>query len=233
MKITIHQPDFMPWYGFFNKIAKSDLWIVLDHVENNPRDSKFWGRRVQMLVNGSPKWISIPLIKPKNRICIPINEMLINLNEDKNLNKLYQTIIQSYTKSPYFKKYKYLIDTYFTSKEDSLLKNNFKFIEDVLNILDINTKIVYSSDYNLKTHSNELLLDLLKLNNASIYLCGAGASSYQNDRLYEENNIKIEYNSFIHPEYEHNNTNDFFQGLSIIDMLFNCDIKYLKKIINS
>ena len=55
MKTTIHQPDFMPWYGFFNKLSKVDVWVVLDHVENNPRNSSFWGKRVQILIRFTAK----------------------------------------------------------------------------------------------------------------------------------------------------------------------------------
>ena len=47
MKVCVHQPDFMPWQGFF-KIAASDIWVVLDSVENNPRDPALWCRRVKV-----------------------------------------------------------------------------------------------------------------------------------------------------------------------------------------
>ena len=88
MIITIHQPDFMPWYGFFNKISKVDTWVVLDHVHNNPRKA-FWGRRVQILSNGKPLWLSIPLEKPpqEGQLGMPLNIMKINLQEKKNISK--------------------------------------------------------------------------------------------------------------------------------------------------
>ena len=44
MIVAIHQPDFMPWMGFFDKILKADLWVILDHVENNPRNTGYWNR---------------------------------------------------------------------------------------------------------------------------------------------------------------------------------------------
>ena len=72
----------MPWFGFFNKIAKADDWILLDHVENNPRDTAFWPRRVPILVNGQPTWLSIPLFRPKEPgvIGMPIKDMTINID---------------------------------------------------------------------------------------------------------------------------------------------------------
>src|ERR1019366_7398426 len=96
--IAIHQPDFMPWLGFFKKVSKSDVLVILDHTKNNPRDSAFWCRRVKVCINGKGHWLSVSLKKPENnQISIPINEMTIS-NTEKELNRLLNTISINYRK---------------------------------------------------------------------------------------------------------------------------------------
>lgn len=223
VKTTIHQPDFMPWYGLFSKISKSDCWIVLDHTHNNPKDASFWGRRVQILVNGKAHWLSIPLKKSnlKESFTQPINQMVINTSDKKLFKKLQQTIKMSYIKTPYFKKYYYLVERYFNHSSDNLQRRNMEFIIEVMRILKISTKIIYSSDFNFTTKKTELLIDLLKATNSTTYLCGNGASGYQDDALFAKHNISLEYNVVNHPIYKQPFTSSCVQGLSILDLLFN------------
>jgi hypothetical protein len=223
MKISIHQPTFMPWYGFFSKIAHSDCWIVLDHTSNNPKDSAFFSRRVKILVNGEPFWISIPLVKSstKDGQGIPLNQIKINTKNTKIFKKLQQTIEMAYKKAPYFKEYSYLVEDYFNHESDYLNIRNLSFIKEVMKILEIETKIVYSSDFNFSTKSNELLVDLLKKNQAKTYLCGNGASEYQNDTFFTDNNIQLEYSNVKHPVYRQLRRDNCLKGLSILDLLFN------------
>lgn len=224
MKVTIHQPDFMPWFGFFRKIAKADLWIVLDHVENNPRDAAFWGRRVKILVNGAPTWLSVPLAKPagKGIVGVPIREMTISKSDPKTMIKLHRTLHMSYTAAPFHEQFKYLYESYISATTDSLLVRNLDFIKNVMSELGIYTRIVSSSEMSPIGASNALLVDLLLKAGADTYLCGTGAESYQINEYYQDRGIRIERNEFIHPNYRQLRTTEFVPGLSIVDMLFMC-----------
>jgi len=219
---TIHQPDFMPWFGFFNKIAKADLWIVLDHVKNNPRDAAFWGRRVQILVNGQPTWLSITLNKPKDAgvIGIPIHDMTINLQDLKVMEKCLKTVRMAYVRAPFFAEHWDLVEVYFLAQGESLLKRNMQFIESVLRLLGIRTQVMYSSSLGVTTQSTQLLIDLLHKVSADTYLCGGGAQGYQQDDLFTANGISLQYNLFEHPIYRQLRTEQFVPGLSILDALF-------------
>lgn len=231
MRATIHQPDFMPWFGFFNKIAKVDTWILLDHVENNPRDAAFWGRRVRVLVNGQPTWLSIPLRRPSTPevIGIPIREMSINLDERKSLEKSLRTVQMAYAKAPNYGRHIALIEEYFMSSEPSLVVRNMRFIRSVLELFDVRTAIVESSSLGLQTRGTQLLVDLLKAVNAEAYLCGGGASGYQKDEMFSVNHIFLEYNRFEHPVYPQLRSELFVPGLSIIDALFNVSFDKLSE----
>jgi len=228
--ITIHQPDFMPWLGFFNKVSKTDFFVILDHVSNNPKDGS-WFRRVKMMIGGIPSWLTIPLIKPEDKLFVPINEMKIKNSDENFVKKTLQTIQLNYKKAPYFNETMPYVLNYFNSKNDLLSERNTEFILAVLNKLEIKCSIVYSSNLNCEQKATELLIEICKKLDADIYICGTGASGYQQDELFLKNNIKLEYNNFQHPVYTQFNSKDFFSGLSIVDALMNCGFEGVKKIL--
>ena len=232
-KITIHQPDFMPWLGLYNKISKVDELIVLDHVMNNPRDSAFWCRRVQMMVAGKPSWISVPLVKEEGKLAVPINQMEINIREEKLLQKTVDTIRLNYARAPFFKQTFELVEKYFNSSEKNLLKRNFSFMVETLNKLHINPQIVFSSALDCRDKATHLLVELITKRNGAEYICGTGASGYQEDELFQKANIRLTYNSFQHPTYTQFNSTVFQKGLSIVDALMNVGFEGTEKLIKS
>jgi len=230
---TIHQPDFMPWLGFFKKISKVDTWIVLDHVTNNPRDAAFWGRRGKILVNGQSYWLSIPLQKPAEpkQIRVPINEMMIDQRNGTKFQKQLKTIIQNYCNAPHFSEVFPIIEEYYSDFSESLCDKNLFFIKRVLNGLKIMPKIVKSSELKVKSSSTVMLVDLLKAINAHCYICGDGAKAYQTDSLFAENNILLKYNNFSHPKYSQKGSEKFIPGLSVIDVLANEGFEKTKELL--
>lgn len=230
--ITIHQPDFWPWIGFFNKINKADEFVLLDHTLNNPRDSAFFCRRVSLLIEGKSSWITIPLEKDSSRVFVPINEMKIKIAEQKNLESILRSIKHNYSKHPYFKDTFPLIENYFNHPSLYLAERNFAFIESTLHRLDIDKTIVRSSELNCTQSSNELLIEIIKKRNGSVYLCGGGAGKYQNDQLFHAENIQVQYNSFENEAYSQLNSTEFIKGLSIIDLLMNVGFDQAKSVVN-
>ena len=97
MTTVIHQPDFMPWMGYFNKIQNSDLLIHLDDVQFSKNS---WQSRNQILINGKKKWITIPT--KKSVLKTNINQKIIDFSGNWQL-KQTKTIIQNYSKCSFFK----------------------------------------------------------------------------------------------------------------------------------
>lgn len=229
--IAIHQPDFMPWLGFFNKIIKSDVMVILDHVANNPRDG-FWCRRVMMAINKQKHWITIPVVAPKDRVFVPLNEMEINVEDQKTIKKLLKTIRENYSKAPFFNEVVYLVDNYFNDDAILLAERNLKFINEVCGKLDIKRNFIRSSSLNCEGKATDLLIEICKKVNADTYICGGGAQGYQEDELFKKQGIKLEYLNFEQPIYNQFNANEFLPGLSIIDVLMNCGFEQTKKLLS-
>jgi hypothetical protein len=234
LNVTIHQPDFLPWLGFFNKINKADIWVVLNHTLNNPRDSAFWGRRVKILVNSQPYWLSLPLEKPsqKGLIGIPICEMRFKISEIKAFKKALVTINNSYKKAPFYNDIFPIIEDFFESEEPLLEKRNMTFIMTIMEKIKINTKIIYSSSLHCLESSTCMLIEIVNKIGGTSYICGGGASGYQKDELFERNSIELKHNNFIHPTYPQSNSKQFHNGLSIIDCLMNIGFEETRKIIS-
>jgi hypothetical protein len=231
MIATIHQPDFMPWLGFFTKISKADIFVILDHTENQPGNTSFWCRRVKMLINKQETWFSIPLLKPEGIISQPIKEMKINISDSKIFDKKIRSLRESYSKAPHFKDIFPLIEDYFSDTSEYMITRNMNFIKTVADRLGINCKYVYSSLLDCEKKSSDLMIEITGKVNADTYLCGDGAGHYLQPDEFEKANIKLTYNNFAHPVYKQFNTDNFVKGLSVIDALMNTGFNGTRKLI--
>ncbi|RZB31518.1 MAG: hypothetical protein SRB2_04487 [Desulfobacteraceae bacterium Eth-SRB2] len=230
-KVAIHQPDFMPWLGFFKKISVADVFVVLDHTKNNPRDANFWCRRVKLCVQGKEYWFSVTLKKPKGVIGQKINEMEVLKQNPANIKKLMKTIEQSYGKAPFYGDFVDYICEYFDHHSLRLLTRNMKFIERVMEALDLRPEIIYSSTLAPIGSSTEMLVDLVEKVGGGTYISGVGAKNYQDESLFEKKNIHLTYSEFRPTTYTQINSDKFIPGLSVIDALMNIGADETKSII--
>lgn len=227
--IGIHQPNFFPWLGYFDKIINSDIFIMLDNVQF-PKKGGVWTNRVQLLFSEKTNWATASINRSfsgfKN-----VNEISIVYNDNWNL-KLVKSLYQSYSKHPFFDETINLIEPLLKIKEESLSDFNIYCIREILDSLELKSNhIKLSSELNLNSKSNELLIDIIKSYNANIYLCGGGSEDYLKSDKFLNNNISIRYQNFNHPVYPQKKLKEFTPGLSIIDCLMNIGIKETSKII--
>jgi len=217
--VAIHQPNLFPWLGFFDKINRSDVFILLDHVVNNPRDS-LWTKRVQILLNSSPYWLTNPVEHIGGDVFLPINKMRISPIFNKN--KHLQTIRQNYFKTKYFSSVFQLIEYFYQDDESSLLaEKNINFIISVSQEIGINTRFLVSSKLDPVSSASEMLIDLVLKAGGTTYLYGGLGKNYQQKDKFDAAGISLVAQNFQHPNYPQINTSNFIPGLSILDALFN------------
>jgi len=223
--VGVHQPNFMPWLGYFYKIWQSDIFIFLDDVQY-PRTTGTYLNRVNFLMNAESASLILPVKKIKGKYW-NINET--NISDDiKNKQKIIKRLQRNYAKSKYFKKHKNFIFDLIEFESDNLSEYNMHFIKSILLELNINTKIIKSSEFNLSSTSTQRLVDLIELVNGNVYLSGKGGDNYQDKQLYKNANIQLQYNQLPTFEYSQPKVKEFINGLSIIDAIFNVGFENLQ-----
>ena len=222
--VGIHQPNFMPWLGYFYKIYQSDIFIFLDDVQIQKTGASYTNR-VSINNNGKNQYITMPIKRENDRL--QINQ--VKYLDEKWKKKITGTLQASYGKAPFFKENKDLIFDLINYKADSVAEYNINFIKNISDKLDFNFKFVKSSDFNITTTSTQRLIDLIKKVNGNIYLSGSGGDNYQEHEMYEKENIKLIYNKMPKFEYLQFKTEKFIGGLSIVDAIFNIGFDSLKE----
>ena len=219
MIAAIHQPNFFPWLGYFNKIIRSDKFIILDDVQYPKSGAGTWCNRVSMNINGKKSWITAP-IERKSGIW-KISETYFKGSDWKG--KAWKTIQRSYSRSDYYGDFEELIHSLVLAPSESVVEYNINAIAAISEILNIDfkPKVILQSEFNTENNSTGLLAELTLKSGCDSYLCGGGAGGYQDDSFFKENGINLIYQNFIHPEYPQLNVKHFIEGLSIIDSLFN------------
>lgn len=215
--VCIHQPNFMPWLGFFDKASKSDLLIILDHVQYEK--NSVINRNLIKTAQG-PKWLTVPV---KAHLSQSIDKVLID--ESRNWRKDHlKTILINYKKAPNFDQIYPLIEQIYSLKIDQLSEFNLKWIELFFELLQIKTEIIKSSQFTVLGHKNELLINLIQKFQGDSYLSGKGAKNYLNEELFKKAEIKVfwqEYKGPIYPQL----FGEFVPNLSVLDFVFCADYK--------
>jgi hypothetical protein len=193
-----------------------DEFILYDDVQYTRRD---WRNRNKIRTANGAQWLSIP-VEVKGKYLQKINEAKIS---DANWGKEHwSTIKHNYAKAPNFKEFKDIFEEiYLNYTENSLSLINYKFLTAINEILGIKTKISWSNDYELLEGKTERLLGLCKAAKATEYISGPLAKDYLDQKLFEQENIKVSWMDYSnYPEYKQLYTG-FDHYVSIIDMLFN------------
>jgi WbqC-like protein family len=217
MIISINQPAYLPWLGYFQRIAVSDLHIVLDHVQFEK--NSFTNRNKIKTANGCC-WLTVP-VKTKDKF----GDLAIKSLEIDNYNnwriKHWQTIRQSYAKAPYFKEHSLFFESIYQREWQYLSDLCREITKYLLQALNINTPLLLSSEMQVEGVKDELIVNLCQKAGASTYLSGILGQNYIREDLFESQRIKVEYQNYVHPLYHQAQGRDFSPYMSAIDLLFN------------
>ena len=173
MIISIHQPNFVPWYPFFQKIEQCDRFIILTHCqfEKNGYQNRF---------NFNNNWYTMSVKKGLE----PINDK-VYLNPKNDWDKIKNRLPE----------YKSILDEFDDCIYDVLEKTNILIINRLCEMLNINTEIV--TDYPTELKSNDRLIDLCKKHGATQYLSGVGAKEYIDKDLFNRNGVQLKFQDSI------------------------------------
>jgi hypothetical protein len=213
MITLVHQPEYIPWLGFFDKMARCDTFIVYDDVQyvhggfqnrNRIRTPQGW------------RWLTVPIIHHHPQMIKDVK-----ISGAKWRKEHSRIITYNYKKTPYFNDYFPLLEEALNSEHELLFGLNLHLINLVSELLGIKTKMVRSSEFPYRgEEKNEKLISMCKFIGSDTYLSGSGGKSYVNENAFSNANIKLQWHNYTHPVYSQK-----FEGfqpyMSIIDLLFN------------
>ena len=215
--VAIHQPNFFPWIGYFDKIRRADTFVFLDDVAY-PRSGSggmgSWLNRVRLNVQGKPRWVTCPV----RRIPLgsPIRITEIDDRQPWRI-KFMKTLDANYRRARRYNETLELLTPLMQSEESNLARFNAFAIQRIAMFLGVESKFVHQSELKCEGSSTELLISITKAAGGASYLSGGGASEYQNDELFAERGIGLVNQQFKPQCY--GEPARFLPGLSIIDYL--------------
>jgi RimJ/RimL family protein N-acetyltransferase len=214
--VAIHQPNFFPWLGFFDKLRRCDTFVLLDTVEFS-KGSRI--NRSQVLVGGRPHWITAPV--RRSGIGGPIRDMLIEEGRDWRSN-VVRTLRQSYSRAPGTAVAMPLLEELIGFPTERLTDFNEQAIRRLAHELGLTrAAIVRASDLAVEGRATRLLVDIVRAVGGTAYLAGGGAGGYQEDELFDESGIELVHQRFVPPLYPQP-VDEPVPGLSVIDALMQC-----------
>lgn len=227
--VVIHQPDFVPYLGFFHRFLYADLYLVLDHVQFVNGTSRAWTHRDKIKTPKGAQWLSLSVKNaPRNT---PINR--VKLSEGVNWrSRNLQMLEENYRNAPFFKEVIPHLKNLYDQPVSLLVEFNLRAIGMLMDLLDVRIPMVLSSELFPQGKKNELLIDLLRKVGATHYLSGIGARDYLEEPGFNDAGIKVMWQNFSHPVYPQL-FGEFVPYMSSLDLLFNCGIDGARQVLRS
>lgn len=215
-KVIITQPNYIPWKGYFSNMRGVDYLVMYDDVQYTKRD---WRNRNYLIGPNGPVLLSIP-VNTKGKFYQKINETIIS---DQNWYKNHWNFIETnYKKTKFFSKYGEVFYNLYNNIETNVISEiDLVFIVKIIELLELNIKILKSSDLNIIGNRNTRLLNICKTLNCDTYYSGPAAKSYMDEKMFLDEGIEVKYYDYSNFKKYKQNWNGFDHKVSILDMFFN------------
>lgn len=214
MIISGHQPNYLPWLGYFHKMKSCDLFVILDDVLHSRGEIT---NKNKIKAPEGARMLSVPLAQKK----VPIKDVTI-LNDNRWNKKHWSSLHTCYARAPYWKDYKDLFMSVYDSPDNLLAELNLRLIQIIRKILNIDTPMVLSSAISGVTgKKGTKIINICGHFGADVCLSGTGARDYNDEEEFRRNNLRLVYQEFENPQYPQL-WGEFIPNLSAVDLIFNC-----------
>lgn len=216
MIVSINQPAYMPWLGYFHRIAVSDLHIVLDHVQF---EKNSFTNRNKIRTSEGWCWLTVPLKTGGRFGDLAISQVEIS-NERRWAAKHWNSIRLNYSKAAYFREHAEFFESVFSRSWERLNPLVAEITTYLLKAFGIKSRILFSSQLGAVGHKSELVLELCRKVGATTYLSGALGAQYLDEAAFQQAEVPVFYQEYHHPTYKQVHPG-FEPFMAAIDLLFN------------
>lgn len=216
--ITIHQPEHMPWLGFFNKMLKSEIFVILDNVQFEKNN---YQSRNRILGSNGAQWLTVP-IEMKGHMEKTLREIKIaNATQPNWIRKYLSSLELNYSKYPYFQELFPAIKNILAAHNEYLCDLNIALIHFFAELLNADCRFVYASAMELTKKKSDLIYEICTQMEAGTYISGSGGRDYMDLAAFREAGIQVRFNDYVHPVYVQKKSREFVPYLSVLDLLMN------------
>jgi len=223
MICAIHQPQYLPYLGYFEKIARCDVFVVLDDVQYKKNE---WQNRNQIKTPQGMAFVTVPV---GYRFPQKINEVPI-IYTQQWVHKHLRAFSENYQRAEFFEMHSAEIERILKQQWENLAALNTALVAYFSKALGLKAKLVLSSSLEVAGKSTERLVNICKAIGADTYLSGIGGKNYVDQAQFQKHKIGLEFQDFVHPKYPQvrfKSNPEFVSNLSIVDLVFNCGPKSL------
>ena len=209
-----HQPHYLPWLGYFDKMKKCNVFVIEDTVQFEYHG---YANRNRIKTREGPRWLTVPVKAPARRQ--PISQVQIANDSDRKWRRRHWgTLRANYGKAPHWGKYANFFEDVYKRKWETLVDLNMDLIKGIMRFLKIDRELVMASSLDAKGKKSQLIIEQCKEVGAEIYLSGAGGREYITPREFKEAGVKVIFQDFKYPIYNQLH-GDYIPNLSIVDYL--------------
>ena len=221
MIVAVHPPQYLPWLGYFDKIDRADLFVLLDTVQFKKNE---WQNRNRIKTAQGWQWLTVPVTYR-----FPQRIDQVKINPQSNWARKHLLALRTnYSRAPHFCDYFELFEEVLTEKRQGLAALNIRLVRELAGLLGISTPLRLASELGgLPEGPDERLIAICQHLGAEVYLAGIGGRAYMNLEKFEKAGIEVVFQEFEHPVYPQL-YGDFLPNLSVVDLLFNCGKQSLR-----
>ncbi len=192
MKVGIHQPNFMPWSGFFGKMVLCDCFVLFDDVQY---ERKEYHNRVKIRTEKGEEWLTVP-VKHQPRETL-IKDILVDTTKDWRVGHL-KKIEMHYSRAKNFQNVFPKIAAVYSKNHQYLVALNADLIILFKELLNLRATITFASEMRIASKGSDKVLEICLALKADKYYTG---TSWAKDNLrvedFNKNNIEV---IFLTPE---------------------------------
>lgn len=213
--VAIHQPQYLPWLGYFDKIDRCDVFCLLDTVQY--KKNEFQNRNRIKTADGW-QWLTVPVTY---RFPQRIEEVGVNQTVDWQRKHL-QALRTNYSKAPFFETYYESFVEFYQQSYNFLVQVNVACIQLLVELLGLERKLVLASSLPVETEDSTLrLVEICRNLGGDSYLSGRDGAKYMDVDMFQNHQIEVLFQNFKHPQYPQC-YGPFEPNMSVVDLLFNC-----------
>jgi hypothetical protein len=216
MIAAIHQPQYLPYLGFFDKMARCDVFIALDNVQFQKNGLQ---NRNKIKSRDGWQWLTVPVSHEHDS---KISD--VTLSDVRRWGRKHWGALQAnYARAPHFAASAEVLKPVYEASWTHLSPMALELTRVTAALLDIAAPTVLASTLPGEGEASMLLISLCKAVGADTYLSGPGGRGYMDLEAFERAGIRVMWQEFVHPEYTQVFPEAGFQShLSVVDALFSC-----------